>query len=157
MGLLTPFLHLPVNILSLPSRTLLKCKVLTLMQIKYQVKIKLSIQRSCRDPAMMFQYLFLLVALTAAKDLVVDVDMENIETDVDEPSLLDRTALCCAFGRNRCVDACSGQLCTSSCTARCGFLRTCSPLSCQAIASSTCSSSTSSSSGGTVSGGIINV
>merc|ERR1712212_1105309 len=107
--------------------------------------------------AKMFQYFFLLLALSAAKDLVVDVDMENIETDVDEPSLLDRTALCCAFGRNRCVSACSGQLCTSSCTARCGFLRTCSPLSCQDIASSTCSSSTSSSSGGTVSGGIINV
>merc|ERR1711990_426746 len=117
----------------------------------------LLLQGGCWDPAMMFQYLFLLVALTAAKDLVVDVDMENIETDVDEPSLLDRTALCCAFGRNRCVSACSGQLCTSSCTARCGFLRTCSPLSCQDIASSTCSSSTSSSSGGTVSGGIINV
>merc|ERR1712212_149418 len=117
----------------------------------------LLLPRGCWDPAMMFQYLFLLVALTAAEDLVVDVDMENIETDVDEPSLLDRTALCCAFGRNRCVSACSGQLCTSSCTARCGFLRTCSPLSCQAIASSTCSSSTSSSSGGTVSGGIINV
>ena len=29
-----------------------------------------------------------------------------------------RTALCCAFGRSRCVSACSGQLCTSSCTAR---------------------------------------
>merc|ERR1711954_83990 len=105
----------------------------------------------------MFQYLFLLFALAAAKDLVVDVDMENIETDVEEPSLLDRTALCCAFGRNRCVSACSGQLCTSSCTARllpllsssiitiitiiimtrCGIFRTCSPLSCQEIASST--------------------
>merc|ERR1712037_1001172 len=118
----------------------------------------LLLQGGCWVPAMMFQYLFLLVALTAAKDLVVDVDMENIETDVDEPSLLDRTALCCAFGRNRCVSACSSQLCTSSCTARCGFFRTCEPLSCQAIASSTCSSSTSSgSSGGTVSGGIITV
>merc|ERR1711954_277305 len=98
----------------------------------------------------MFQYLFLLFALAAAKDLVVDVDMENIETDVDEPSLLDRTALCCAFGRNRCVSACSGQLCTSSCTARCGIFRTCSPLSCQEIASSTCSSASSGPSGGTV-------
>merc|ERR1719464_33264 len=107
---------------------------------------------------MKFLCMFLIVALAAAKDLVVDVDMENIETDVDEPYLLDRTALCCAFARNRCVSACSGQLCTSSCTARCGFLRTCSPLSCQDIASGTCSSSTSSSSGGgTVSGGIITV
>merc|ERR1712037_654359 len=120
--------------------------------------LKLPFSGGCWDPAMMFQYLFLLVALTAAKDLVVDVDMENIETDVDEPSLLDRTALCCAFGRNRCVSACSGQLCTSSCTARCGFFRTCEPLSCQDIASSTCSSSTSSgSSGGTVSDGVITV
>merc|ERR1712168_388297 len=105
----------------------------------------------------MFQYLFLLFALAAAKDLVVDVDMENIETDVDEPSLLDRTALCCAFGRNRCVSACSGQLCTSSCTARCGIFRTCSPLSCQDIASSTCSSASSGPSGGTVSGDLITV
>ena len=37
-----------------------------------------------------------------------------------------RTALCCAFGRSRCVSACSGQLCTSSCTAR---FSTMSPLS----------------------------
>merc|ERR1711872_691428 len=108
---------------------------------------------------MLFQYLFLLVTLAAAKELVVDIDLDNVEADVDvdQPSLLDRTALCCAFGRNRCVSACSGQLCTSSCTARCGFLRTCEPLSCQAIASSTCSSASSGPSGGTVSGGIINV
>merc|ERR1712168_1753427 len=105
----------------------------------------------------MFQYFFLLLTLSAAKDLVVDVDMENIETDVDEPSLLDRTALCCALGRNRCVSACSGQLCTSSCTARCGIFRTCSSLSCQEIASSTCSSASSGPSGGTVSGDLITV
>merc|ERR1712168_269828 len=102
---------------------------------------------------MLFHYLFLLVTLAAAKELVVDIDLVNVEADVDQPSFLDRTALCCAFGRSRCVSACSGQLCTSSCTARCGIFRTCSPLSCQEIASSTCSSS----SGGTVSGGIINV
>merc|ERR1711934_878230 len=46
----------------------------------------LRLQGGCWDPAMMFQYLFLLVALTAAKDLVVDVDMENIETDVSLPA-----------------------------------------------------------------------
>merc|ERR1712180_133708 len=106
---------------------------------------------------MLFHYLFLLVTLAAAKDLVVDIDLDNVEADVDQPSLLDRTALCCAFGRSRCVSACSGLLCTSSCMARCGFLRTCSPLSCQDIASSTCSSASSGPSGGTVSGGIINV
>merc|ERR1711973_526623 len=106
---------------------------------------------------MLFHYLFLLVTLAAAKELVVDIDLDNVEADVDQPSLLDRTALCCAFGRSRCVSACSGQLCTSSCTARCGFFRTCSPLSCQDIASSTCSSASSGPSGGTVSGGIINV
>merc|ERR1712083_4995 len=120
-----------------------------------------SLLQESQSPAMMFQYLFLLVTLAAAKDLVVDVDLANTKTDMDEPSrnylLMDRTALCCAFGRSRCVSACSGQLCTSSCTARCGFFRTCSPLSCQDIASSTCSSASSGPSGGTVSGGVINV
>merc|ERR1711928_93528 len=106
---------------------------------------------------MLFHYLFLLVTLAAAKELVVDIDLDSVEADVSQPSLLDRTALCCAFGRSRCVSACSGQLCTLSCTARCGIFRTCSPLSCQDIASSTCSSASSGPSGGTVSGDLITV
>ena len=58
---------------------------------------------------MLFQYLFLLVTLAAAKELVtsnlcelkslffskkkvVDIDLVNVEADVDQPSLLDRSA-----------------------------------------------------------------
>ena len=58
---------------------------------------------------MLFQYLFLLVTLAAAKELVtsnlcelkslffqkkkvVDIDLDNVEADVDQPSLLDRSA-----------------------------------------------------------------
>ena len=58
---------------------------------------------------MLFHYLFLLVTLAAAKELVtsnlcelkslffqkkkvVDIDLVNVEADVDQPSLLDRSA-----------------------------------------------------------------
>ena len=59
---------------------------------------------------MLFHYLFLLVTLAAAKELVtsklcelksllllkkkkvVDIDLDNVEADVDQPSLLDRFA-----------------------------------------------------------------
>jgi len=83
--------------------------------------------------------LLLVAALASAADFVVDVDMDDVAVDVEPASAVDRTLLCCeVFGRSSCVANCAAQLCSSSCTARCGFLRTCAPLSCQTIAASTC-------------------
>merc|ERR1711872_629179 len=74
----------------------------------------------------------------ARSQIVVDVDPVEVDEHAAANPELDRTLICCTFGRQRCVNACANQKCTSECTARCGLLRTCEALDCKTIASSTC-------------------
>lgn len=53
------------------------------------MKTKFLMQRGCWDPATMFQYLFLLVALTAAKDLVTcELLLIFIDSNINEKDSL---------------------------------------------------------------------
>merc|ERR1711872_293805 len=94
--------------------------------------------KSCQDilEVKMKTFCLLLVLLQLARSqIVVDVDpMEVDEHAVANPEL-DRTLICCTFGRQGCVTSCANQICTSSCTARCGLLRTCTPLTCSDLTS----------------------
>merc|ERR1712168_297191 len=91
---------------------------------------------------MKFSSIFLLclvlVNMCQAADILEDVDLEELALTDRSGALSDRTVLCQLFGQGRCVTACAGQLCTSTCQARCGIFRTVT-FTCSAIASSTCS------------------
>merc|ERR1712215_343402 len=81
----------------------------------------------------------LLVSLVQSADIEVDIDLAEVD-DVENQALLsDRTVVCTAFGGPRCVTACTGQLCTSNCQARCGLFRT-APFLCSDINSTGCTS-----------------
>merc|ERR1719228_1568162 len=88
--------------------------------------------KSCQDilEVKMKTFCLLLVLLQLARSqIVVDVDpMEVDEHAVANPEL-DRTLICCTFGRQRCVTSCASQ----ACTARCGLLRTCTALTCSTL------------------------
>merc|ERR1711970_235867 len=90
---------------------------------------------------MKFSSIFLLglvlVNMCKAADIVVDVDLEELAHADMHGAPSDRTILCNLFGQGRCVTACAGQLCTSTCQARCGLFRT-ATYTCSAIAASTC-------------------
>merc|ERR1712106_272459 len=73
-----------------------------------------------------------------AADITVNVDMEELDEAEMTGALMDRTVVCQFFGNGRCATACAGQLCTSTCQARCGLFRT-ATYTCSAIAASTCS------------------
>merc|ERR1711954_226074 len=92
---------------------------------------------------MNFCAIFLFSAVFAnvcnAADIVVDVDLEEMNQEELNGALSDRTIVCQIFGQGRCATACAGQLCTSTCQARCGLFRTAS-YTCSAIAAGTCSS-----------------
>merc|ERR1711874_44312 len=98
--------------------------------------------RSNNKNNMKFSSIFVLglvlVKMCTAADIVVDVDMEELAEADMSGALSDRTVLCQFFGQGRCVTACAGQLCTSTCNARCGIFRT-ATFTCSAIAASTCS------------------
>merc|ERR1711997_1022021 len=79
-----------------------------------------------------------------AAEISVDVTQELDRMARPE----DRTVVCGFFSQLRCASACSGQACTASCNADCGFGRT-NTYPCSTIAASTCTGGTSS---GTVSG-----
>merc|ERR1712121_269810 len=79
-----------------------------------------------------------LINICKAADIVVDIDMEDIDQADMFGAPSDRTIVCQLFGQGRCATACAGQLCTSTCQARCGLFRTAS-YTCSAIAATTCS------------------
>merc|ERR1711931_247714 len=79
-----------------------------------------------------------LAYISHAADIVVDIDMDEVSESEMNGALMDRTVVCQFFGNGRCATACAGQLCTSTCQARCGLFRTASYL-CSAVAASTCS------------------
>merc|ERR1712055_1041835 len=85
-----------------------------------------------------FLFSVVLVNVCKAADIVVDVDMEEINQEEMNGALSDRTVICSFFGQGRCATACAGQLCSTTCQARCGLFRTAS-YTCSAIAASTCS------------------
>merc|ERR1711892_942378 len=76
--------------------------------------------------------------LCRGADITVDVVMEELDESEMNGALMDRTVVCQFFGNGRCATACAGQLCTSTCQARCGLFRT-ATYTCSAIAASTCS------------------
>merc|ERR1711981_920961 len=98
--------------------------------------------RSNNKNNMKFSFIFLrglvLVNMCKAADIVVDVDLEELAQADMSGALSDRTIVCQFFGQGRCATACAGQLCTSTCNARCGIFRT-ATYTCSAIAASTCS------------------
>merc|ERR1711936_81443 len=81
--------------------------------------------------------LLVLVSLVQAADIEVGIDLAQVEEVENQALVSDRTVVCSAFGRPRCVTACTGQLCTSNCQARCGLFRTATFL-CSTINSSGC-------------------
>merc|ERR1712109_95767 len=74
----------------------------------------------------------------------------DLAPELDRMALVpeERTIVCGFFSQLRCTTACSGQACTATCNANCGFGRT-NTYTCSTIAASTCTGGTSS---GTVSG-----
>merc|ERR1739845_267771 len=79
-----------------------------------------------------------LVAIFSVYLAVADIEVD-VNDDFNSMNEQDRTIVCGLTGQFRCAAACSGQNCTSVCTATCGFIiRRTVNFTCSAVAASSC-------------------
>merc|ERR1712029_722594 len=69
----------------------------------------------------------------AKSQLEVNVEIDEVEAIHSLDRSLDRTIICCTISQQQCATACANQLCTNTCTGRCGFLRNCGPYICSTL------------------------
>jgi len=85
---------------------------------------------------MLRAFLFCLVVVFSM--YLADLEVE-VDSDIDSMNEQDRTIVCGFTGQLRCAAACSGQSCSSVCTATCGYIvRRTVNFTCSAIAASSC-------------------